>query len=128
MQNGHLLVDVEITRSFIRAIGLLLQAPKREDWVAHLEEHLLPGSIKLFNMSSIDVQEVLDLRTDSGDHDLFAHYVEKEDLTDAIVNGWPVIALCGKIWVPSRDPEKFPVCPECKDLYDQMTSRADGSS
>ena len=72
-------------------------------------------------MSSIDVQEVLDVRTDSGDHDRFAHYVDKEDLTDAIVNGWPVIALCGKIWVPGRDPERYPVCPECKVEYDRLT-------
>ena len=75
-------------------------------------------------MSSIDVQEVLDVRTDSGDHDRFSHYVNKEDLTDAIVNGWPVIALCGKIWVPSRVPDKYPVCPECKDLYEELTSGA----
>jgi hypothetical protein len=31
-----------------------------------------------------------------------------------------VIALCGKVWVPGRDPEKFPVCPECKAIYDGM--------
>jgi len=75
-------------------------------------------------MSSIDLQEVLDVRVDSGDHDRFAHYVDKSDLTDAIVNGWPVIALCGKIWVPSRDPERYPVCPECKAEYDRLTSGA----
>ena len=32
--------------------------------------------------------------------------------------GSPVIALCGKVWVPSRDPKKFPVCPECKRLFE----------
>ena len=29
-----------------------------------------------------------------------------------------MIALCGKVWVPSRDPKRFPLCPECKRLYD----------
>ena len=34
--------------------------------------------------------------------------------------GTPVIALCGKVWVPSRAPEKFPVCPECKEIWESM--------
>jgi len=59
-----------------------------------------------------------DVRSDEGDHDRFAHYVEKSKLTEALVAGTPVIALCGKVWVPSRDPERFPICPECKRLYE----------
>lgn len=31
--------------------------------------------------------------------------------------GTPVIALCGKVWVPSRNPDRFPVCPECKEIW-----------
>lgn len=61
-----------------------------------------------------------DLRVDDGDHDRFAHFVNKEDVAEAYVNGTPVIALCGKIWVPSRDPEKYPVCPSCKEIYNAM--------
>ena len=34
--------------------------------------------------------------------------------------GTPVIALCGKVWVPSRAPEKFPVCPDCKEVWESM--------
>jgi hypothetical protein len=34
-----------------------------------------------------------------------------------MVTGTPIRALCGKIWVPSRDPKKYPVCPECKEIY-----------
>jgi len=59
-----------------------------------------------------------DYRIDEGDHDRFAHYVDKSKLTAAYVEGSPVIALCGKVWVPSRDPSRFPICPECKRLYD----------
>jgi hypothetical protein len=40
--------------------------------------------------------------------------------------GNPVVALCGKVWIPSRDPEKFPVCPECKDVYEQMKKNEEG--
>jgi Protein of unknown function (DUF3039) len=63
-------------------------------------------------------QERTDVRLDEGGHDRFAHYVEKSKLTEALINGTPVIALCGKVWVPSRDPERYPVCPECKRLYE----------
>lgn len=63
-------------------------------------------------------EERADARLDEGGHDRFAHYVEKSKLTAALVNGTSVIALCGKVWVPSRDPERYPICPECKRLYD----------
>lgn len=57
---------------------------------------------------------------DQGDHERFSHYVPKDKLMEAMVNGTPVIALCGKVWVPSRDPKKFPVCPDCKEIWDSM--------
>jgi len=28
-----------------------------------------------------------------------------------MINATPVMALCGKVWVPGRDPQKFPICP-----------------
>ena len=59
-----------------------------------------------------------DLRPEHGDHERFAHYAERDKITEAMVEGTPVVALCGKVWVPSRDPSKFPVCPECKRLYE----------
>ncbi len=58
--------------------------------------------------------------TDNGDHERLSHYVPKDKLMDAMINGTPVVALCGKVWIPSRDPEKFPVCPECKEILDGM--------
>jgi hypothetical protein len=36
------------------------------------------------------------------------------------VTGDPVVALCGKVWTPSRDPKRFPVCPECKEIYESL--------
>ena len=65
-------------------------------------------------------KEELAVNTDNGDHDRFAHYVDKNEITEAVINGWPVIALCGKIWVPSRDPDKYPVCPLCDQIYKQL--------
>jgi hypothetical protein len=55
-----------------------------------------------------------------GDHERFAHFVKKEKIVESAVLGTPVVALCGKVWTPSRDPQKFPVCPECKEIYESM--------
>lgn len=55
-----------------------------------------------------------------GDHERFAHYVEKSKIVESNVTGIPVRALCGKVWVPNRDPSKYPVCPECKRIYDEL--------
>jgi hypothetical protein len=65
-------------------------------------------------------EERTDLRHESGDHDRFAHYVPKEKLTQALVMGTPVRALCGKLWTPSRDPSKYPVCPDCKRIWETL--------
>ena len=55
-----------------------------------------------------------------GDHERFAHYVRKEKILESALSGSPVIALCGKVWVPGRDPNKFPVCPLCKEIYEGL--------
>jgi hypothetical protein len=55
-----------------------------------------------------------------GDHERFAHYVLKDKIVDSAVSGTPVIALCGKKWVPTRDPSRFPVCPDCKRIYESI--------
>jgi hypothetical protein len=57
---------------------------------------------------------------DEGDHDRYSHYVKKDKILTSALSGKPVIALCGKVWVPGRDPEKFPVCPACKDIYEKL--------
>lgn len=80
--------------------------------------------------TSPGTQTVEDVRTkpslDDGDHERFSHYVAKNKLTEAMVQGTPVTALCGKVWVPSRDPQRFPVCPECKDLWETFKPGGDG--
>ena len=63
----------------------------------------------------------VDTRYEEGDHDRFSHYAEKDKLTEAMVLGTPIRALCGKIWVPSRDPNRYPVCPECKEIFENDT-------
>ncbi|WP_050954548.1 DUF3039 domain-containing protein [Parascardovia denticolens] len=65
-------------------------------------------------------------KDDTGDNDRYAHYVSRERLEQARLTGRPVIALCGKVWIPRRNPENYPVCPECKRVYAQMGSGRGG--
>lgn len=60
------------------------------------------------------------LFTDPDDHDKFAHYVNKDKLMEAMVEGKALLALCGKYWVPTRDGLMFPVCPECKEIWESL--------
>lgn len=64
--------------------------------------------------------ERTEYRLDEGDHERFSHFVDKNKLTEAMVMGTPVIALCGKVWVPSRNPDRYPVCPECKEIWESL--------
>jgi Protein of unknown function (DUF3039) len=66
---------------------------------------------------------------DDGDHERFTHivlegYTPKDgefvalenSVVDGMINATPVKALCGKVWVPGRDPQKYPLCPTCKEI------------
>jgi hypothetical protein len=65
-------------------------------------------------------ERVEEASVEPGDHERFAHYVQKDKIMESAVTGSAVIALCGKVWIPNRDPQKFPVCPECKDIYESL--------
>ncbi len=64
-----------------------------------------------------------------GDHERMAHIVLEgfrmdddhylptgPSVIEGIVEGTPVTALCGKVWVPGRDPRRYPLCPTCKEI------------
>lgn len=72
------------------------------------------------------VEEKTEEQVEAGDHERFAHYVKKDKIVESAVLGGAVVALCGKVWIPSRDPKKFPVCPECKEIYESMPEGGDG--
>ncbi|WP_030527536.1 DUF3039 domain-containing protein [Phycicoccus jejuensis] len=61
-----------------------------------------------------------------GDHERFAHYVRKEKILESALSGEPVTALCGKVWIPGRNPDRFPVCPTCKEIYEGLRPPEDG--
>lgn len=57
---------------------------------------------------------------------IFSHIIDRGDdernaetiVLEARINGTPVTALCGYTWVPSRDPQKHPVCPKCMEMFE----------
>jgi hypothetical protein len=63
------------------------------------------------------LEERTSLSNEDGDHERFAHYVEKNKIVESAVTGTPVKALCGKVWIPNRDPSRFPVCPDCEKIH-----------
>lgn len=70
--------------------------------------------------------EVTPQLQEPGDHDRFSHYVRKEKILESALSGEPVTALCGKKWIPGRNPDKFPVCPICKEIYQGLRDPQDG--
>ena len=62
-----------------------------------------------------------------------AHIVKTEPgenaaakVLEARINGTPLEALCGHVWVPSRDPKQVPMCQKCKDIYDTYRMFSEG--
>lgn len=76
--------------------------------------------------SVLEREQVDEQLAEPGDHERFSHYVRKEKILESALSGDPVVALCGKIWVPGRDPNKFPVCPVCKEIYQGLRAPQDG--
>lgn len=76
-----------------------------------------------------------DLRT-SHDAGSVAHIVTSFDPTMTVgayvmkarVEGIPLVALCGYIWLPSRDATKLPVCEACKEIYESEDRSEDGDN
>lgn len=60
-----------------------------------------------------------------GDHERFSHYVRKEKIMESALTGEAVKALCGKMWIPNRDPQRFPICPTCKEIYQGLRPGGD---
>ena len=74
----------------------------------------------------LEREETVPQVQEPGDHERFSHYVRKEKILESALSGEAVTALCGKKWIPGRDPEKFPVCPTCKEIYQGLRAPQDG--
>lgn len=61
-----------------------------------------------------------DTQLGDGDHERLAHYVTKSEIVRSNVEGVEVEALCGKRWIPHRDPSRYPICRTCEEIMDQI--------
>lgn len=59
-------------------------------------------------------------RQEPGDKDRYAHYVSAHRLATSRLTGQPVVALCGKVWVPTREVQNHPICPRCVEIKKEM--------
>jgi hypothetical protein len=80
----------------------------------------------------VEVDTETDIDPETGDP-IVAHIVKTEPgetaaskVLEARIYGTPLEALCGHVWVPSRDPKRLPVCQKCKEIYDLYRSVNDG--
>lgn len=56
------------------------------------------------------------------DNEVF-HYVRKAKIAESAVLGTMVEALCGEVFPVTKTPKpNSPVCPACKDIYDNVLS------
>lgn len=45
-----------------------------------------------------------------------AHILDKDDVMRGYIFGEVVTAICGYRFIPTRDPNLFPLCQKCKEL------------
>ena len=64
------------------------------------------------SLETIEVAEI-----DTEDVNRFAHYAEKVSVTEGYVLGTPVLAVCGKLFIPSRDPKKISSLPNLQKNF-----------
>lgn len=76
---------------------------------------------------STQLEERTDVKTQTGTEEpIFTHIIDRGDderpaeaiVLEARVNGTPLTALCGHVWVPQRDPLKYPICDKCKEIFE----------
>jgi hypothetical protein len=49
-----------------------------------------------------------------------AHIVKRADATRGYIEGAEIEAICGERFIPSRDPERLPVCNACKLILERL--------
>ncbi len=73
-------------------------------------------------LPDLDAPPVVELTDDDEDPDA-AHIVTQKDLIHSQITGEPIRALCGKMWVPKRNPDDYPMCPACIEIFNALPSR-----
>ena len=64
----------------------------------------------------LDAPPVVELTEDDDEPDA-THIVTQQDLIHSQVTGQAIRALCGKLWIPKRNPDDYPMCTACIDIF-----------
>jgi hypothetical protein len=72
-------------------------------------------------MSTIVLDPILDIIEDVNEEldfeePVVCHLISKEDALNGYINGVAITAVCGHVFVPTRDPDKFPLCQKCVEI------------
>lgn len=78
--------------------------------------------------TDLEQPKVDDPILDDGDHDRFSHIVRKDEAARGYIDGASIEALCGKKWVPSKNPDNYPVCPDCEKVLKRILSAQQGNN
>jgi len=94
------------------------------------QRHDIVGDMS--ELSPVIESDLSDPILDEDDHERFTHIVLEgytptrgfrkkfvpvgNSVVEGMINATPVEALCGKKWVPGKDPKKYPVCPTCVEI------------
>lgn len=54
--------------------------------------------------------------TEAQDPEKCAHFVARAELLYAVLCSTSVTAFCGYTFVPTRNPDEFPICQKCIDV------------
>lgn len=83
-------------------------------------------------MPTVDIDHKTDEVPETGEP-VMAHIVKTQPgenaaakVLEARIYGTPLEALCGHVWIPSRDPKQVPACEACKEVYALYRMHNDG--
>jgi hypothetical protein len=51
---------------------------------------------------------------------LIAHIITKNSQMRGYVFGEEVVALCGERFIPTRDPDRYPLCGTCREVAQRI--------
>jgi hypothetical protein len=67
-----------------------------------------------------DQQSPETMLDEPGGSERLSHYVDGDQMLEALINGTKCYALCGKYWLPTCDGHRFPLCQVCKAAFNAL--------
>ncbi|MFC8531046.1 DUF3039 domain-containing protein [Nocardia sp. NPDC057227] len=97
---------------------LISIAPPVQDWDRHGNHYFVmaePGhrSRQYNRLVAVGGRD----ETLFAEHGTVSHYTHRSHIAEASVDGKAVRAMCGVVFVPTRDPDRLTVCPRCAENF-----------